>query len=120
MHICGYGYDRGHLWCQIAGRDRYAARCEVGSGGDRPPPGGALTWGDALGGAGVLSSPRHRSMHEHALWTPRYARRHHSMLVPGSIVLGCGTVRLRPLPLRWLHHRQVMRVLSRVSVPPRL
>src|SRR5699024_8402380 len=22
MHICGYGYDRGHLWCQIAGRDR--------------------------------------------------------------------------------------------------
>src|SRR5699024_8584810 len=88
--------------------------------GDRPPPGGALTCGDALGGVGVLSSPRHCSMHDHALRTPRYARRHHSMLVPGSIVLGCGTVRLRPLPLRWLHHRHITVVLPRVSVPPLL
>ena len=95
--------------------------------GDRPPPGVSLTCGDALGGAGMLSAgwgcsaaARHLVMHGHALRSPRYAYPHHSMLVPGSIVLGCGTVRLRPLPLRWLHHRQVMRVLSRVSVPPRL
>ena len=89
-------------------------------GADRLPPGGALTWGDALVGVGVLSSPGHCSMHGHALWAPRYACLHHSMLVPGSIVLGCGTVRLRPLPFRWLHHRQITVVFPRVSVPPLL
>ena len=91
-----------------------------GRGGTGHPLWGALTWGDALGGVGVLSSPRHCSMHGHALRTPRYACLHHSMLVPGSIVLGCGTVRLRPLPFRWLHHRQITVVFPSVSVPPLL
>ena len=36
-------------------------------GRDRCIPGGALTWGDALVGAGVLSSHRRRSMHGYAL-----------------------------------------------------
>ena len=89
-------------------------------GGDRVPPGVALTCGYALGGSGVLNTHRHRSMHGHALRSPRHAYPHHSMLVPGSIVLGCGTVRLRPLPLRWLHHRQITVVLPSVSVPPLL
>ena len=41
------------------------------SGGrDRCIHGGALTCGDALGGAGVLSGPRHCSMHGHALQGP--------------------------------------------------
>ena len=95
--------------------------------GDRPPPGVSLTCGDALGGAGMLSAgwgcsaaARHCSMHGHALRDSRYARLHHSMLVPGSIVLGCGTVRLRPLPLRWLSQRQITVTLSSVSVPPLL
>ena len=88
--------------------------------GDRSPPGVALTCGYALGGAGVLNTHRHRSMHGHALLNPRYAYPHHSMLVPGSIVLGCGTVRLRPLPLRWLSQRQITATLSSVSVPPLL
>ena len=71
MHICGYGYDRGHLWCQIAGRDRYAARCEVVRGRTGSPLGVRLTWGDDLGGVGVFSSHRHCSMYGYALWVPR-------------------------------------------------
>ena len=89
-------------------------------GGSGSPLGVRLTWGDALVGAGVLSSHRHCSMHGHALWAPRYAYPHHSMLVPGSIVLGVGTVRLRLPPLRWLHHRQITVVFPSVSVPPLL
>ena len=68
--MCGKGYDTGHLWRQIAGRVTSAARCEVVWGRIGSPLGVRLTWGDALGGAGVLSSPRHCSMHGHAVQTP--------------------------------------------------
>ena len=116
MHICA---PEGHLW-KVAVNMALCREVRSRGGGDRLPPGGALTWGDALVGAGVLSGHRHCSMHGHALRAPRYACLHHSMLVPGSIVLGCGTVRLRPLPFRWLHHRQITVVLPSVSVPPLL
>src|SRR5699024_38076 len=122
VYICGKvcsRADRPSVSVRFRGEIAMPRGATVGRG-VRLPPGGALTCGDALGGVGVFSSPRHCSMHDHALWIPRYACRHHSMLVPGSIVLGCGTVRLRPLPLRWLHHRHITVVLPSVSVPPLL
>ena len=72
-------------------------------------PGGAARWG-----GGALSCMGMQSTR------PGYACCHQSICVPGSTVLGFGTASRRPLPLRWLHHRQITAVLSSVSVPPLL
>ena len=87
--------------------------------GDRPPPGVSLTCTFAPPSPETPSGAEHPGLHDHTPQRPDYACRHHSIRVLGSMVLGLGTASLRPLPLRWLHHRQVIRVLSSVSVPPR-
>ena len=117
-----------------AEKDMTPGICGVRSRGELPVPRGAKSgregpappWGApdlrvCIRPPGVLGGPPGAPpcMGMHSGGASMHAP-HHSMAVPGSIVLGCGTVRLRPLPLRWLHHRQITVTLSSVSVPPLL
>ena len=105
--------------CEIRSENISLCReVRIGGGGDRGTP---LTCTYAGSPVSRRSLPLNRVAYlcMHTL-LGACARVYHLMVVGGSTSRGFGVVRRLPLPLRWLHHRQITAVLLSVSVPPLL